>query len=290
MSGVFNDKKLSEIFRKKLKILEQSIEITDQRGKDLYKEIFNQIQNPHSPTDIYLEAHKKRLGSKQEIFEAAYMYLALADAIYKKKKNDINISVNGNELSPEYLFHFAGHAFREIGQLNRAADAYLRSGLIGVNNSKPSQLVIRSFARAKVLFSEIGENDKSDELHRMEWETRRLLSKGTKKFFLGIWKITSFYGTSAKRWFMCISIFTIIFSLIYEFLYYHKFLYTVEHIQWTPFISSIYFTVVTLSTLGYGDIIPKSSLSQFCVFVNLVVGYMLLGIGLTILGKSILRQ
>ena len=284
----FMIKKTNKLFNNSLKILDQPIEITDRKGRVCYEKIFNQIKNSRNAFEIYLEADDKRLGNKQEIFEAAYIFLALADAIYKNKA--ISNSLKRKELSPEYLFHFAGHVFREIGQLNRAADAYLRSGLIGVTNPEPSQLAIRSFARAKMLFSDVGENDKSDELHRMEWETRRLFNKRPKKSFLTIWKITSLYGTSIKRWFCCIIIFTIFFTLGYELLYHHDFLHTAKDVQWRKGISSIYFTIVTLSTLGYGDIIPKSALSQFFVLCNIIVGYILLGIGLTILGKKILRQ
>jgi hypothetical protein len=105
-------------------------------------------------------------------------------------KDDIHVET----ISAPQMFHFAGHAFREIGQLNRAADAYWRAGVI----VKPNEFSVRSLARVKSCYSEVGETGKSDHMHVLEWSARRQIpsQRFPAKALLWIWCITSKYGVS----------------------------------------------------------------------------------------------
>jgi voltage-gated potassium channel Kch len=49
------------------------------------------------------------------------------------------------------------------------------------------------------------------------------------------------------------------------------FFHIVEHLSW---INAFYFCTVTLTTVGYGDIVPKTDVEKL-----FVMGYMLVGIG-----------
>lgn len=62
--------------------------------------------------------------------------------------------------------------------------------------------------------------------------------------------------------------FATLFILIIGIVFYHK----VEHFSW---INALYFCVITLATVGYGDITPKTDIGKlFTVF------YVITGIGI----------
>jgi hypothetical protein len=48
--------------------------------------------------------------------------------------------------------------------------------------------------------------------------------------------------------------------------------------------------VYTTATLGYGDFVPSNIQSQIVVIINIIVGYLLLGVGLTIIGRKVLSR
>jgi len=57
----------------------------------------------------------------------------------------------------------------------------------------------------------------------------------------------------------------------------------------TPF-SPIYFSFVTLTTLGYGDVLPAPLTAQIFVTLQAITGYMGLGGLLSILGNKMARR
>lgn len=261
-------------------------EITDHLGRKYFDDAKGSVKNSDSALKKYLEADKKRLGSSQEIHQAAYTYLAIGFKLLKDES--IKLVVDGKTLKAEQMFHFSGYAFREIGQLNRAADAYWRAGAVGSRGGTPSPLAIRSFARSKSVFAEIGEIDQSDRMHRMEWEARKTLSKGIKLWLIQLWDATSLYGTSASRWFYWLIGFVLFFSVAYEILHAQNLI--AQEQSWVTGITGVYYTLVTTSTLGYGEFVPSHVFSQILVILNIILGYVLLGLGLTILGRKTLRR
>lgn len=58
----------------------------------------------------------------------------------------------------------------------------------------------------------------------------------------------------------------IIFSIIYYFLGENNF-YNMNN----SYLDSIYFSLVTSTTVGYGDIVPRTDLAKFVVMCQLVV-------------------
>lgn len=231
---------------------------SDAKGKEVFDSAALRT-NATNATDSFKQCDVKRLGTTSEQHETAYTYLALAFKMIEDPS--VLIDSLNKKVTVGEMFHFAGHAFRGIGQLNRAADAYWRAGVI----AEISDFSIRSLARAKSCYSDIGEMSKSDEMHRLEWDARRLRSGTISSALFAVWKITSAYGTSSRRWFFSVAVFLLAFT-------------------------AAYMSVVTTATVGYGDFVPSHWTSQLAVVLNIAMGYTLLEIGSTILGRKVLAR
>ncbi len=62
-----------------------------------------------------------------------------------------------------------------------------------------------------------------------------------------------------------------------------------ETLGWNLF-TSLYYSVVTFTTLGYGDITPHTPLAAAVVMIEVVVGYFMLGILISILATKVARR
>lgn len=98
-----------------------------------------------------------------------------------------------------------------------------------------------------------------------------------------IWKATSDCGRSVSRW----AAMTVMVALIFAVLY------TVVDIDYganQTTLSPLYFSVVTITTLGYGDALPASMAAQILVMIEVAVGYMMLGGVLSIFATRMGRR
>ena len=55
-------------------------------------------------------------------------------------------------------------------------------------------------------------------------------------------------------------------------------------------ISPLYFSIVTMTTLGYGDALPASLPAQLVVIAEVIIGYMMLGGALSIFAAKMGRR
>ena len=98
------------------------------------------------------------------------------------------------------------------------------------------------------------------------------------------WWVTSDCGRSLGRWmaniFLVAAAFAGLFSMVG--------LQTGVH-ERSP-LTFLYYSVVTLTSLGYGDIVPSSSLGQVLVMLEVCVGYMMLGGLISILANKMARR
>lgn len=62
-----------------------------------------------------------------------------------------------------------------------------------------------------------------------------------------------------------------------------------EGMQWNLF-TTLYYSVVTFTTLGFGDITPRTPLAAGIVMVEVVIGYVMLGILISILATKVARR
>ena len=70
-------------------------------------------------------------------------------------------------------------------------------------------------------------------------------------------------------------------------------MYLIESEQNTGFTSiprSIYWAIVTLTTVGYGDIAPQTSLGQFVAAAIMIMGYVVIAVPTGIVSSELLNQ
>lgn len=162
--------------------------------------------------------------------------------------------------------HFQGTDLRN-SSLGHLVDAD-RADWIGVS------VVDIDFTGAYLLRREI-----MDQNYLFEFRSR----DRTHAALYAVWKATSDCGRSVTRWGAMTLMVAIIFAL----------LYTVVGIDYGPnetALSPFYFSVVTITTLGYGDALPTSTLAQVVVMLEVAIGYMMLGGVLSIFATRMGRR
>lgn len=99
----------------------------------------------------------------------------------------------------------------------------------------------------------------------------------------GLWWATSDCGRSLWRWGSLTAAITVAFGLAYE-------ASAVSYAEPRTLLSPYYFSLVTLTTLGYGDVLPTSTASQGLVMLEVVLGHLLFGGLLSILSTKLARR
>lgn len=104
----------------------------------------------------------------------------------------------------------------------------------------------------------------------------------------GFWRISSNYGVSLLRWQI------IFFSMatFFGFLYWKFNLVRYSDTPSTQVtgFSNFYFSFITITTLGFGDIIAKKGVGEFVVTLEVLIGYMMLGVLMGIFTKKFIRN
>ncbi len=108
-------------------------------------------------------------------------------------------------------------------------------------------------------------------------------SSRTSRILYHLWWITSDCGRSITRWCLWIIILAGLFAWIYS-------LVGVDYGDHPTFLSPLYYSVVTLTTLGYGDIVPTSAAGQITAMLEVMAGYIMLGGLLSIFSNKIARR
>lgn len=118
-----------------------------------------------------------------------------------------------------------------------------------------------------------------DENYLYEFRTLNNFSAALYK----IWWLTSDCGRSFLRWGLWTMGVAFLFAVIYSFL-------DIDYGDHpTPF-SPLYYSFVTLTTLGYGDVVPASAVAQIMSVIEVVVGYVALGGLLSIFATKMARR
>jgi uncharacterized protein YjbI with pentapeptide repeats len=108
-----------------------------------------------------------------------------------------------------------------------------------------------------------------------------------------LWWLFADCGRSFLRWALWSILLAVFFAFIYHNVFYlqDRSLFEANHINeiWSGF-SFIYYSVVTFTTLGFGDIVPKSGCLQFWVMAEVIFGYVMLGGLISILANMLARR
>jgi len=186
------------------------------------------------------------------------------------------------------LFTQAARAFSSAG--HEAERAARRTN--GTSQHDLQHLAVRSYSRANHCFAEVGELDWSETEYLNERNARLTWSKmkGMHPWGQLAWKLTSNYGTSFARWGLWVTGTIGVFSLLYELFFQLRWLEPIDSgavAPWIPFWSAVYYSVNVTAALGLVDYQPTHVVSQGVVVINVLAGYLLLGIGIGIIGRMI---
>jgi hypothetical protein len=122
---------------------------------------------------------------------------------------------------------------------------------------------------------------------KMKFRKRNFQVTGQSWVLYWLYEKTSMYGTSMGRWFftsvVTIILFAILFAVIDVFQD-DKIIDTFSAGHWFDYF---YYSIVTFTTLGYGDILPITMLQKIAVSIEVIVGYVMLGLFMTLLGKRV---
>ena len=108
---------------------------------------------------------------------------------------------------------------------------------------------------------------------------------GKIKFF--IWWLFADCGRSLGRWAGWSLLLALLFAFLYWLLGSNSF--DTQHLNFN-FFTMLYYSVVTFTTLGFGDIIPKTTTAAMCVTVEVILGYVMLGGLITIFASKLSRR
>ncbi len=118
-----------------------------------------------------------------------------------------------------------------------------------------------------------------DENYLFEFRTQSAYTR----FLYFLWWITSNCGRNLTPWFLWNAALGLAFGFVYAAV-------DVDFGPYRTALSPFYYSFVTLTTLGYGDVVPASGAAQVAATVEVLLGYLGLGGLLSILANKMARR
>jgi hypothetical protein len=268
------------------------VTFTDPAAQEYYKQGESELESTQSAEAVLKKAEAfGRSDTRTEIMQSAFYYLAAATFL---ESRDVAKSA--------HAYHQAGYQLHRLEQFTQAARAYSNAGRLcerAAQSAKTASakhdlqhFAVRSYSRANHCFAEVGELEWSEAEYLNERNARVLWAKmqGKHPWALLAWRATSNYGTSFSRWGLWVLGTIGVFSLLYELFFQLRWLQPMENTNtavWIPIWSGFYYSVNVTAALGLVDYQPSNVISQGVVIVNVLIGYILLGIGIGIIGRMI---
>lgn len=151
--------------------------------------------------------------------------------------------------------------------------------LLGIKNFKTADWIGADIREMDLRGAHLVRRHISDENYLFEFQSQSRLHQ----MIYQVWRVTSDCGRSLLRWFVWLLGANLVFAAIYTQV-------AIDYGDYRTWFSPIYFSFVTLTTLGYGDALPMSFTAQVIVSLQAVTGYMGLGGLLSILGNKMARR
>ncbi|MEZ5245784.1 MAG: pentapeptide repeat-containing protein [Acidimicrobiales bacterium] len=149
----------------------------------------------------------------------------------------------------------------------------------GIRGAEHADWVGASFSSADFTGAYLARREAIDQNYLHEFRRRGRMHE----WLYRLWWVTSDCGRSFVRWGMLTVLFALVFGGVYSFV-------EIDYGGHETSISSVYFSVVTLTTLGYGDVVPASQTAQIVVMLEVVLGYVMLGGLLSIFATKMGRR
>lgn len=249
-----------------------------------------EISTIQSADDILKQADAlTRHDSHADLMQAAYYYLTAAHFFETQDPpRSIHAFHNaGQQLHWLQQFTQAGRAFSNAGRVAEQATVAMSAGS---DQRAMQHLAVRAYSRANNSFAEAGELDASEAEYLKEQNARLVWStmQGKHPPALSTLKATSNFGTSIPRWIAWIGGAIAGFSLLYELFFRLHWLEPMGNTtpsSWIPLWSGFYYAINVTSSLALVEYQPTHPICQAVVILNVIVGYLFLGIGIGMVGR-----
>jgi hypothetical protein len=264
----------------------------EKAGEHILK-LYGFIKKDYSPHHLSVCAKGYLTFQRAERLEESLMFLKeLINAHYNKgitQEKIIKLLITAQKLNLK---------------VNKTFEEDYNSKIIIALGEDKSKIINYSIELRK-LADDLGLTDISDFFYLQLQDYKKDEFKSTNKIIkytaYSVWKFSCLYGTSLYRWlafsFSTIILFGLIFSnipcpgffpeCIQDFLYYIHPEINIASVN--NLFSPFYYSTVTFTTLGYGDITPLNLSSQIFSVLEVFIGYLMLGGLLTVFSKKIIR-
>jgi len=264
---------------------------TDPLAQEFYRQGESELESTQSADAVLRKAENcGRQDARAEVMQSAFYYLAAANFLETR-----------DTIKSAHAYHQAAFHLHRLELFTQAGRAYSNAGRLAEGAAQTAadsakhdlqHFAVRSYSRANHCFAEVGELEWSETeyLHERNARVAWAQMQGKHPWAQLAWKATSNYGTSFSRWGVWVLSTIGLFSLFYELFFRLQWLKPMEPgtpADWVPIWSGIYYSVNVTSALGLVDYEPSNIFSQSIVIVNVLIGYILLGIGIGIIGRMI---
>ena len=254
----------------------------------------------------------RAIFGKDVKFEGAtflnYVNHLCGDVSFRRVQFDAVPKFSSGQLRPED-FEIVGQSCRRSGLLGFGH--LLEEAGVGYFAEKEYSKAMRSFRNAKVEYGKEGKYDDAGRMYVRERESTRLHLKSqhgnlVKRAWLWIWNHSSNYGESPLRFIGWIAAIVLIFALInlpiistwldwwpsitFEKYPFHRWGDGIIDGVLYNIVTALYFSAVTFATLGFGDITPVNILGKICAIAEVLLGYLMFGVLITLVARKMTRN